>query len=195
MYNDATSASQPFSPDADSPSGEGSISAGDATTNGEAAVLQEVRRRRNDELAKIVTELERLETQRIKLVRDLLALDILLGREVNINAALSVDTARASQLESVKRHVIARSGSVRRHQPSEVLVQSVDAVLEVLRDHEPLHYREIYAKVAETGVIIPGKDPAATLLARFSRDPRVERISAGTYCLIQDAVAKDATAQ
>ena len=78
---------------------------------------------------------------------------------------------------------ISRAGSFN----SNGFVKSVEAVVDVLRREGPTHYRDIYEKVAETGVIVVGKDPAAVLLARFSRDSRVHRVGSGTYDLIADA--------
>ena len=68
-----------------------------------------------------------------------------------------------------------------RHSPD--LARSVDAVLEVLREHGALHYRTIYDKVEDTGIVVIGKDPAAVLLSRFSRDPRIRRVGSGTYAI------------
>ena len=63
------------------------------------------------------------------------------------------------------------------------LAGSVDAVVEILTENGPLHYRTIYEKVEEMGISVIGKDPAAVLLARFSRDPRIRRVGSGTYSI------------
>jgi len=186
MSYDPTSLATPLSGDGRLLSSESDLLAGTPPPDAEAVLLAESRRRRLDELAKIDAEIDALQSQRSKLRRDLLAIGILLGDEVDINSAQPPEIASASPLEGMNRQTGTRSP--RRHQPSEVLAQSVDAVMNVLQEHGPLHYREIYTKVAEAGVIIPGKDPAATLLSRFSRDPRVERVSAGTYRIIQHVV-------
>ena len=39
----------------------------------------------------------------------------------------------------------------------------------------PLHYRELALKLSESGVYLAGKDPAATLLSKMSRDDRFKR--------------------
>lgn len=44
-----------------------------------------------------------------------------------------------------------------------------------------LHYRDIYKELESRGLVMGGKDPANTLLARFSSDDRLQRISRGTY--------------
>lgn len=50
--------------------------------------------------------------------------------------------------------------------------------------HKPLHYKEIFSKLHERGLYIPGKNPSATLLSRMSRDSRFKRtIKRGTYAL------------
>lgn len=64
------------------------------------------------------------------------------------------------------------------------LAKSVDAVVDVLREHGALHYRTIYEMVERIGVSVIGKDPAAVLLSRFSRDPRIVRVGSGTYAVV-----------
>lgn len=61
------------------------------------------------------------------------------------------------------------------------LARSVDVVVDILRECGAMHYRNIYEKVEAMGVSIVGKDPAAVLLSRFSRDPRILRVGSGTY--------------
>ena len=49
----------------------------------------------------------------------------------------------------------------------------------------PLHYREIERQLRERGKLeLGGRDPAYTLLASFSRDPRIRRTTRGTYDLL-----------
>ena len=158
--------------------------------NDEAAMLRAARCRRADELDSVDTEIVRLKAVRTKLRLDLQALDVLLGEATTLENPIKPST------EITPPSNVLRQGSygqrVRLHQPSELLSASVTAVMEVLQESGPLHYRKIYEKVADAGITIPGKDPAATLLSRFSRDPRVERVSAGTYRIIPDVVSNDA---
>ena len=50
----------------------------------------------------------------------------------------------------------------------------------------PLHYADIERQLRERGLIEGGgRKPASTLLARFSNDPRLERVGRGTYTLAQ----------
>jgi hypothetical protein len=58
-----------------------------------------------------------------------------------------------------------------------------DAVVEFLRaTGQALHFREIYDRMSPQGLInIGGVDPASNLLARYSSDTRLERVSRGRY--------------
>ncbi len=60
-----------------------------------------------------------------------------------------------------------------------------DAAFDLLTElHQPLHYKELAAKLREKNVFIPGKDPAATLLSRINRDSRFKRgKKRGVYAL------------
>lgn len=60
-----------------------------------------------------------------------------------------------------------------------------DAAVALLDEiHRPMHYKDIAAKLQERGTYIPGRDPAATLLSRMTRDDRFKRAkSRGVYAL------------
>ncbi len=64
-------------------------------------------------------------------------------------------------------------------------VSLTDAAYELLVGlHEPLHYKEITLKLQEKDIHVPGKDAAATLLSRISRDGRFKRTKRrGVYAL------------
>lgn len=64
-------------------------------------------------------------------------------------------------------------------------VSLTDATYELLSGlHEPLHYKEITLKLQEKDINVPGKDAAATLLSRISRDGRFKRTKRrGVYAL------------
>lgn len=50
--------------------------------------------------------------------------------------------------------------------------------------HQPLHYKDIAAKLLGRSVHIPGKNPEATLLSRINRDNRFKRAAKrGVYAL------------
>lgn len=62
-----------------------------------------------------------------------------------------------------------------------------DTVLEVLVDRgKPMHFRDIYAALADVGFEVGGADPASTLLTRFYDDTRLERVARGTYRVRED---------
>jgi hypothetical protein len=75
--------------------------------------------------------------------------------------------------------------------PASITVQAstnstpTDAAFDLLTElHQPLHYKELTAKLQERKVFIPGKDPAATLLSRINRDNRFKRAKKrGVYAL------------
>lgn len=62
---------------------------------------------------------------------------------------------------------------------------ATNAAFQLLTEmHQPLHYKDLALKLQERNVYIPGKDPAATLLSRISRDNRFKRGGKrGTYAL------------
>jgi len=64
-------------------------------------------------------------------------------------------------------------------------VSLTDAAYELLAGlREPLHYKEITVKLQEKDIYVPGKDAAATLLSRISRDGRFKRTKGrGVYAL------------
>jgi hypothetical protein len=63
--------------------------------------------------------------------------------------------------------------------------QYIELAHSILKSYgQPMHYMELFSKLKENGVYIPGKNPAATLLAKMSRDSRFKRIKKrGTYAL------------
>jgi len=66
--------------------------------------------------------------------------------------------------------------------PETSITNAAFSLLEEL--HQPLHYKEIADKLQERNVYIPGKNPAATLLSRISRDSRFKRaMKRGVYAL------------
>lgn len=48
---------------------------------------------------------------------------------------------------------------------------------------EPIHYRDLADLIFKHGKNIPGKDPAANLIAHLGRDDRFERTGRGMYAL------------
>jgi len=68
----------------------------------------------------------------------------------------------------------------------------IDKAVEILEEaNEPLHFKVIYEKIEKSGFHVPGKNGAATFLAKMSRDGRFKRIKKrGTYALTIWRIAK-----
>ncbi len=49
----------------------------------------------------------------------------------------------------------------------------------------PMHYEDMAAALIAKGILIPGRNPAANLLAHIARDKRFVRTSRGTYGLAE----------
>lgn len=70
-----------------------------------------------------------------------------------------------------------------------------DAVVNLIRDHgAPMHYRKIHEVLVQRGFKIGGKGEATTLLSRYFRDPRLVRVSRGTYDLAREGSTGEAGA-
>ena len=155
----------------------------------EVSAFTQARRRRLDSLDRIEAKIEELVSERDNLRREVAALDSLLGNDSTLPtpSVVAVETIIQRRTSDAGEPGPSIGHQVRsRSSPS--LAESVDATVKVLCQSErPLHYRDIHAKVVAMGIYVPGKDPAATLLSRFSRDPRVERAGSGTYHLAQHA--------
>lgn len=61
-----------------------------------------------------------------------------------------------------------------------------DAVVDLIREHgEAMHYIEIHRTLVNRGFEIGGEGKADTLLSRYFKDPRLVRVSRGTYDLAE----------
>ena len=141
---------------------------------------------RSERLAQTQAKIEALEAARDQLLKEIAALDILLGDETDNPAHSVAETKAVASLQYpvLDNPALTIDGS-RRPRQSTMLMKSVDAVVEILQQSkQPLHYRVIYDAVSAQGIEVTGKDPAAVLLARFSRDPRLERIGNGVYRVV-----------
>ncbi len=83
--------------------------------------------------------------------------------------------------EGEKRMLVGSESVVRKNsgiatEYAERVVAFMDSIYPEAR-----HFRDIYEAMMAQGVVVTGKDPASTLLARFSSDDRLERVSRGTY--------------
>ena len=172
---------------------EGLETASDISPDGcpqdaELLTFTEARRWRIGHLKRVEANIAELQVQREKLIKEVAALDSLLGHHSDSTPYLEPDTTvvTQSQAEDLSEPSL-EDRDLEESRRSPALAESVDATLEVLRQHgRPLHYRQIYDKVTEMGISVIGKDPAAVLLARFSRDPRFQRVGSGTYMLAPD---------
>ncbi|MCY3569547.1 MAG: DUF4357 domain-containing protein [Chloroflexi bacterium] len=64
-------------------------------------------------------------------------------------------------------------------------IADADAVVELIRESGgPMHYLEIHETLVGRGFEIGGKGNAATLLSRYSKDPRLSRVARGTYDIV-----------
>ena len=84
----------------------------------------------------------------------------------------------AAQLRAMKQLLAADSPT----DPAVPEPPRADAVIDVLAEHGgPMHFREIHAKLEESGFRVGGADPASALLTRFFDDFRLWRVDRGTY--------------
>ncbi len=69
-----------------------------------------------------------------------------------------------------------------------------DSVVELIRENgAPMHYEQIHRTLVEQGYEIGGMGKANTLLSRFFDDPRLKRVSRGTYDLVRPQLTIDMT--
>jgi hypothetical protein len=60
-----------------------------------------------------------------------------------------------------------------------------NSMLQLLAEHgRPMHYVDIYRKLVEQGVDVPGKDPRRNVGAHLSNDPRFENTGSGEWGLV-----------
>lgn len=61
-------------------------------------------------------------------------------------------------------------------------IADADAVVSLIRENGgPMHYLEIHRTFVDRGYQIGGEGNAATLLSRYSKDPRLNRVARGIY--------------
>ena len=134
---------------------------GDPTERGHAAEFIEAAR----------SELKRLD-------------DLLTAAEQQVSAEQAKRDGLASQLADLNRLLTGEADDV---DTPDAPRADADAVLEVLVDRgKPMHFRDIYAALADVGFKVGGADPASTLLTRFYDDARLERVARGTYQVCED---------
>ena len=64
-------------------------------------------------------------------------------------------------------------------------IADADVVVSLIRENGgPMHYLEIHQTLVDRGYQIGGEGNAATLLSRYSKDPRLNRVARGTYDIV-----------
>ena len=104
------------------------------------------------------------------------------------------ELAAIEQLISLRSTTAPSGPRSREGQPTTTEGRSfLDAARDVLVEQgKPLHYLELHRLVAASGVHVPGRRPAANLLAHMTRDSRFVWVSRGQYGLAErdEGVAK-----
>ncbi len=98
-------------------------------------------------------------------------------------SSLAEEAIRIRTLLGVHDNERPRAEGQLQHQHSQRWKSAADVVVEYLDEvGAPVHYREIEKALRERGAVsLGGKDPANSLLARYFADPRLLRVSRGTY--------------
>ncbi len=115
--------------------------------------------------------------------------DLLTVAEQQVSAEQAKRDGLASQLADLNRLLTGEADDA---DTPDAPRADADAVLAVLVDRgKPMHFRDIYAALADVGFKVGGADPASTLLTRFYDDDRLERVARGTYQIYEDEVWLD----
>lgn len=110
--------------------------------------------------------------------------DLLAAAEQKVAEAQAERDRLATQISDLSRLLSDEPGDL---DAPDAPRADAGAVLEVLFDRgKPMHYRDIYAALADVGFKVGGADPASTLLTRFYNDARLERVARGTYQVRED---------
>jgi len=106
-----------------------------------------------------------------------------------VQELLKAISFREEQIEYIRKLLGAEGVSLNSDELNNTLFMSVsDMAYEVLSKQQeslPKHYRELAEMIFAEGKLIPGKDPAANLIAHLSRDERFVRTAPGTYALTE----------
>ncbi len=133
----------------------------------------------NDEGVYILTlkakldDLQHIIIQEKKKVRGLL--EDIKQREEQINYIIKLIKAEGDSLDGITINAA-------------IPMSVSDMAYEVLsrqNERESVHYRELADMIMAEGKLIPGKDPAANLIAHLTRDNRFIRTSPGTYAIVE----------
>lgn len=110
---------------------------------------------------------------------------------VELRSERAAAAKRAQQLEDVLGRSNSEEGPLAAPVPSpkpNKPLADAGAVVELIREHgEAMHYLDIHRTLVARGVEIGGEGKADTLLSRYFNDPRLIRVSRGTYDLADRA--------
>lgn len=148
--------------------------------------LEKVRADRNElrpAFDEITTNWSEFDSKEVDLWQHIDALRVLLGEQ---SYGARRDRGRAYTRVSNRAADRDRGRAVR-------VPSSADLVIDLLKSvGKPLHYRDIYEELKTNEFFratgrgsLGGVDPAATLLSRFFKDPRLYRPRPGTYALVE----------
>ncbi len=139
----------------------------------------------NDSKAETIVK-EALLLKQEELARQLKDIDAIIHR-VQVECSLRIEQLQAQKkpLEDALHHLKAFLHFESPESADSAKVSITDAAFYLLEDlHQPMHYKAITARLNEINVYIHGKNPAATLLTRMTRDNRFRRSrKRGTYAL------------
>lgn len=129
------------------------------------------------EQERLVSEIAELTNKREVLARQIASLQTLLDIEggedlAGLPASSSVPPSPPSVGSLPERSARARTATA-------------DDVVDLLaREGTSMHYKDIHAAIVERGIPIGGRGNADTLLSRYFKDERLERVARGTYALV-----------
>jgi len=114
---------------------------------------------------------------------------IIIQEKKKVRGLLEDIKQREEQIDYIIKLIKAEGVSLDGVVINEATVTSVsDMAYEVLSRQNkinPVHYRELADMIIAEGKLIPGKDPAANLIAHLTRDNRFIRTSPGTYAIVE----------
>jgi hypothetical protein len=149
-------------------------------------IVKLLTKKRNDLISQLSTYNKEAEQLRNEYTIKLAALK---GKQLPVQNALQ----HVEALLKIEGHDISKNeiNSVSR-KSDRTNITFIDMAFEILkRANEPLHFKVIYENIEKNGIHVPGKDGAATLLAKMSRDSRFKRTKKrGTYALSIWRIAK-----
>lgn len=113
----------------------------------------------------------------------------IVGEKQKVKALLEKIQQKEEQAEHILKLLDVEDVSLDADNLKEVTPMSVpDMAYEILynqSNQEPVHYQKLANSIMAGGKLIPGKDPAANLIAHLGRDDRFVRTGRGMYGLLE----------